>query len=151
MLNIVFYGGEPTLYPDKIKYFVGQAKGILPQDTDYTISTNGSKLLDDNFLGWCVEHGFTLNISYDGTPQSELRRIYKNGSNTQQEVLNILEQIKTEYPEYWDSKVNILVTLPDIHHLKPLNRMVSHMGIAGQSSLSYQWRFSLQTIGLRHR
>lgn len=119
-LNIVFYGGEPTLYPDKIKYFVGQSKGILPQDTDYTISTNGSKLLDDNFLGWCVEHGFTLNISYDGTPQSELRRIYKNGSNTQQEVLNILEQIKTEYPEYWDSKVNILVTLPDIHHLKPL-------------------------------
>lgn len=119
-LNIVFYGGEPTLYPDKIKHFVVRAKGILSQDTDYTISTNGSRLLDDNFLDWCVEHDFTLNISYDGTSQSELKRVNKNGCNTQQEVLNILEQIKTEYPEYWDSKVNILVTLPDIHHLKPL-------------------------------
>lgn len=119
-LNIVFYGGEPTLYTDKIKYFVERAKGILPQDTDYTISTNGSRLLEDNFIDWCVEHNFTLNISYDGTPQSELKRINKNGSNTQQQVLSILEQIKTVNPEYWDSKVNILVTLPEIHHLKTL-------------------------------
>ena len=120
-VNIVFYGGEPTLYPDKIKYFVEQVKGILPQDTEYTISTNGSRLMDDNFLGWCVEHDFTLNISYDGTSQSELKRIYKNGCDTQKDVLNVLEQIKTDYPEYWDSKVNILVTLPDIHNLRPIS------------------------------
>lgn len=119
-LNIVFYGGEPTLYPEKIKYFVDKAKGILPEDTDYTISTNGSLLLKNDILEWCVEHKFTLNISYDGTPRSLFKRMNADGDDMQEKVLSILNQIKTHYPDYWEKKVNILVTLPAITHLKPL-------------------------------
>lgn len=119
-LNIVFYGGEPTLYPSKIKHFVKLAGETLPDDTDYTISTNASMLLTDDFLQWCVEHNLTLNISYDGTPHSELKRMDAEGMDMQQKVLSILDQIKRRHPDYWENKVNILVTLPDITYLKPL-------------------------------
>lgn len=119
-LHIVFYGGEPTLYPEKIKFFVDKAKGILPEDTDYTISTNGSLLLKNDFLRWCVDNDFTLNISYDGTSQSTLKRMNLEGEDMKEKVLSVLSQIKMLFPNYWENKVNILVTLPDITHLQPL-------------------------------
>lgn len=119
-LNVSFYGGEPTLYPEKIKFFVDRANAVLPDDTDYTISTNGSLILKGHFLEWCIEHDFTLNISYDGTPRSEMKRVNSNGEDAHSSVLKVLEGIKTGYPQYWENKVNLLVTVPDIPHLKPL-------------------------------
>lgn len=115
--NIVFYGGEPLMYADKIKRFVEKATGILPDDTDYTISTNGSLLLKDETLDWCIEHSISLNISFDGSKQLS-RRKYADGSDSHDGVLRVLDTIYRKYPEYWESNVNLLVTFTSLDDLK---------------------------------
>lgn len=114
--NIVFYGGEPLLQFEKIKSFVSEASRILPDDTEYTISTNGSLLLKDEILSWCIDNNVTLNISFDGCEQL-CRRNLKSGANSHPLVLSVLERIYRSYPEYWKNRVNLLVTVSAVSDL----------------------------------
>lgn len=116
-LNIVFYGGEPLLHFAKIKDFVRHATDILPDDTDYTISTNGSLLLTEGILEWCVVYDITLNISFDGYTH-EAARLTADGRDSHDLVLYTLSQIYRLYPDYWRNKVNLLVTVSDIRNLR---------------------------------
>lgn len=114
-LNIVFYGGEPLLRFNLIQYFLQKAVIVLPDDTSYSISTNGSLLSDDEILSWIVENDFSLNLSYDVIENSGRR--YKNGKPSLTDVNKILQRISLVDPEYWETKVNLLVTFSDISQL----------------------------------
>ncbi len=114
-LNIVFYGGEPLLRFNLIQYFLQKAVIFLPDDTSYSISTNGSLLSDDELLSWIVENDISLNLSYDVLENSGRR--YKNGKPSLADVNKILQRIRLVYPEYWETKVNLLVTFSNISQL----------------------------------
>lgn len=111
-LNIAFYGGEPLLRFDQIKLFINNAKGVLPSDTNYTISTNGSLLTNEKVLDWCIANDITLNISYDGDQKmfgSERR--FSDGRSSDKHVHSVLENIFRYHEDYWYKKVNLLVTV----------------------------------------
>ncbi len=111
-LSIAFYGGEPLLQFAEIRFFVEKAKGVFPADTSYTISTNGSLLTNGTILDWCIANDITLNISYDG---DQLRygseRRYADGTNAREKVYSILENLYRNHRDYWNEKVNLLVTV----------------------------------------
>lgn len=113
-LNIVFYGGEPLLRFNLIQYFIQKGAKVFPDDTSYSISTNGS-LLSDEILSWVVENNISLNLSYDVLEHSGRR--YKNGKSSQTDVDKIIQRISRDFPEYWKTEVNLLVTFSDISQL----------------------------------
>lgn len=111
-LNIAFYGGEPLLRFDQIKLFIENAKGVLPFDTNYTISTNGSLLTNEKVLNWCIANNITLNISYDGDQKMfGSERLFSDGRSTGKHVHSVLENIYRNHEDYWYKKVNLLVTV----------------------------------------
>lgn len=113
-LNIVFYGGEPLLRFNLIQYFLKKGTNVFPDDTSYSISTNGS-LLSDEIISWVVENNISLNLSYDVLEQSGRR--YKNGTPSQTDVDKIIQLISRVFPKYWETKVDLLVTFSDISQL----------------------------------
>ena len=84
---IMFYGGEPLLEFDKIKYtveLVAKNQDILPV---YTITTNGS-LVTGEMLSFFKENNFLINVSMDGYKEiHDLNRRTKDGKDTFHKVV----------------------------------------------------------------
>lgn len=115
-----FYGGECLLEYDLIKYCVAQAKHIFDKELHFFLSTNGV-LLDGERIDWFVGNGFLLNISLDG-PQSynDTNRRDASGTGSFDSVHKHLKYIKNHYPDYFESDVNILMTLPKMDDLSSI-------------------------------
>lgn len=65
---ITFFGGEPTLYPDIIKYSMEKAKEILKEyKISFGITSNG--VFNEEVKKLLVENNFTVTISMDGLPK----------------------------------------------------------------------------------
>lgn len=80
-LIITFFGGEPLLEFDLIKYIIQYINCTLPNDivTSYTISTNGV-LLQKSIVDFFINNNVVLQLSVDGTMESQDRnRILPNG------------------------------------------------------------------------
>lgn len=63
-IKVYFWGGEPLLYPDIIKYVVDK----LEDSVYYTIVTNGSQL-NQEWVEFLNKYNFSLVLSHDG-PQT---------------------------------------------------------------------------------
>lgn len=64
-LLLTFFGGEPTMCPDKIAYAVEEAeKKRIP--TIFAISTNG--VMPKKTLDYLISKNFAFNLSMDGPP-----------------------------------------------------------------------------------
>lgn len=66
-LIVSFYGGEPLVYFDDMKNFVGSLKGF-----DFLLTTNGLLLTKDK-VEFLNRHCFDVMVSYDGKDSKELR------------------------------------------------------------------------------
>ncbi|MCI0470743.1 MAG: radical SAM protein [Candidatus Aminicenantes bacterium] len=72
---IGFYGGEPLLAFDKIKYtvlLIKEKNKIENKHIGFTLTTNGS-LLTGEMLEFFNTHGFALQLSFDGLAQEKSR------------------------------------------------------------------------------
>jgi uncharacterized protein len=102
---IVFYGGEPLLAFDTIKYAVSvlQKKNKEGEKTlKFSLTTNGS-LLTDKMLSYFHRHGFTLTLSFDGIAQDISR---KSGSLAL--MREIIQEInKGKYPGIKFSTISV--------------------------------------------
>jgi uncharacterized protein len=67
--RIIFWGGEPLLYYNKIRELVPLIAGRFP-DSQFELSTNGA-LLDLSKNKWLEEEGFRVSISHDGPGQGQ--------------------------------------------------------------------------------
>lgn len=93
-VQIGFYGGEPLLAFDKIKYAVLlllEKNKEENKNIEFTLTTNGS-LLTEEMLEFFNEHRFALQLSFDGLAQSKSR---KKGSLIH--MLHLMKQIQA-YP-----------------------------------------------------
>lgn len=88
--TITFYGGEPLLNFDIIRFFMDEINRIKkdhywPTDVKYALITNGS-LLTKDILQAIKKHGIALSISYDVNKESHALRIDKRGNDSYNEV-----------------------------------------------------------------
>ncbi|MEW6367199.1 MAG: radical SAM protein [Acidobacteriota bacterium] len=71
--EIGFYGGEPLLAFDAVRYTVNRMKAAGRRKIRYTITTNAS-LLGDNAITFLADHHFTVIVSFDGVAHDLNRR-----------------------------------------------------------------------------
>ncbi len=84
--TITFYGGEPLLNFDVIRFFMEEVErtkkqGYWPSDVRYAMITNGS-LLTKEILESLQKYGIALSISYDVDKESHAQRVDKNGNSS---------------------------------------------------------------------
>lgn len=88
---ITFYGGEPLLNFDGIKYFINEVKKTIKDKywpkVQYSIVTNGS-LIKKETIDFFKENNIALGISLDGDRISNSKRNFKNGTQSFDKILS---------------------------------------------------------------
>lgn len=102
IVNIGFYGGEPMIEFDLIKKCIEYAKEIFKgKDIQFSITTNGT-LINKKIIRYFVKNKVNLTISLDGPKEvHDKNRRFCNGSGTFDKIINSLDYIKEEFPEYY--------------------------------------------------
>jgi len=99
--GLFFFGGEPLLYPELIKYAVTKAKEkarSIEKETrvkaplSSSISTNGT-LINDDIAKFFEENNIEVIISIDG-PEHDKYRIYANGKGSLNDTIKGFEVLK---------------------------------------------------------
>ncbi len=111
---IIFYGGEPMLAFEQIKYAVShfrEKNKDINKKLTYSVTTNGS-LVDEEALEYFNRHGFSLMLSYDGFTQDTARQ--PGSSVLARELIEGMNQ----YPgiTFSINSVFSLATLPHFSH-----------------------------------
>ncbi|MCX6738846.1 MAG: radical SAM protein [Candidatus Parcubacteria bacterium] len=120
--QIQFYGGEPLINFDTLRYSVLYAEelqksGILPEDVKFAIVTNGS-LVTNKIASFFKEHHISVCLSIDGPKEfnDEYRRDAK-GSGTYDKIkksLRVLQKHDIEVTLSITVNPNIVDKLPEI-------------------------------------
>ena len=119
-LTISFYGGEPLLNMSFVQKAITHSKKLFPADTEYTISTNGILLTEEN-IRFIVENGIVLYVTIDGSPTlHDKNRRSINNQPSFHTVHGNLERLRSHDIEYWFSKVHLLVTIESYSCLRSI-------------------------------
>lgn len=83
-IEILFFGGEPTLKLDLIREVTKFIKDLPLEKTYLHMNTDG--LLTEKELNWLIENGFFITISCDGPPKTQdyLRPTAQEGRSSPQ-------------------------------------------------------------------
>jgi uncharacterized protein len=112
--TIIFYGGEPLINSDILKFCLEyirelKEKDLLPADQAVTINTNGS-LIDERIANLFCEHDVAVSVSIDGPEYiHDQRRRFVNGQGTFREVIRGFNLLK-------DKKVNVGISCTVAEH-----------------------------------
>ena len=120
LLYISFYGGEALLNMNFIRRIVEVANQLNIEkglELRYSMTTNATLLY--KYIDFLVEHKFHLQISLDGNETNHSYRVFKkNNKNSFQKVIDNLDMIQREYPEYFSSHVRFNAVLHDRNSVK---------------------------------
>lgn len=128
---IGFYGGEPltnfVLIQDATSY---ASKLFLGRRIQFTLTTNGT-LLSDDIMEFLEKHKFGLMVSIDG-PQDihDENRVYANNRGSWSDTVDNLRRLKSRYPDYWRTYVNLSMVVSPGTDLLELDRFVREEDIA---------------------
>lgn len=100
---ISFYGGEPLANFDVIKKIVEYAEGLTFNNRRifFTMTTNATLLA--KYSHFLCEHKFKVLISLDGNREHNRYRKSSEGKETFDLVMSNLEQVKTLYPDWFNT------------------------------------------------
>ena len=121
-LSIGFYGGEPLLNMNFIKQIV-EASDQLNVEKEmiisFTITTNATLL--HKYIHFFVANKFLLFISLDGNEENHSYRVYrKNKKNSFQKVIENIDMIQREYPEYFATHVDFITVFHNRNSVKDI-------------------------------
>jgi uncharacterized protein len=96
--QIYFYGGEPLLNWDVLRYSVEYANSlrgnVLPQDLGYVVITNGS-LVDDDKAAFFARHNIGIGLSIDGPKsKNDAFRLSVRGQGTYDTIVSALRVLQ---------------------------------------------------------
>lgn len=101
-VSVGFYGGEPLLHYDKVKYAIERTRKYnrKGQEVNLQLTTNGY-LLNDEMIDYFAENEVTYWISFDGSKETnDLNRRTAEGHGTAERTFENVEKIISRYPEY---------------------------------------------------
>ena len=121
-LFISFFGGEPLLNIDFIKRIVGTANQLNVEkelELVYSITTNGT--LIHKYIDFLYTNKFSLLISLDGNEVNHSYRVFsKNKKNSFQKVIENIDRIQRDYPEYFSTLVDFNAVLHNRNSVKEI-------------------------------
>ncbi|GHV59216.1 radical SAM peptide maturase [Bacteroidia bacterium] len=125
-LSIGFYGGEPLLNMDFIKRiveFTNQLNNERGLELVYSMTTNAT--LIHKCIDFLVANKFNLHISLDGNEKNHSYRIYnKNHKNSFQKVIENVDMIQRDYPEYFSAHITFAAVLHNRSSIKEINEFI---------------------------
>ena len=123
---ISFYGGEPLLNFNFIKQVVDITNKIKSEkeiNIGYSMTTNAT--LINKHIKFLVENNFKLLISLDGDEDNHSYRSFKkNNENSFQIVINNIDIIKNDYPEYFKEHISFNAVLHDKNSVKEIYEFI---------------------------
>jgi uncharacterized protein len=126
-LSISFYGGEPLLNADFIKQIVEVVNLLKSEkeiDIDYFMTTNAT--LIHKHIDFLVSNKFKLLISLDGNEENHSYRVFKkNNKNSFQRVINNLDMVQRNYPEYFSKYISFNAVLHNRNSIKDISAFIS--------------------------
>lgn len=95
-LHIAFFGGEPLLRTDIMRYTIEQAPKVCSNiDMVYSVTTNGT-LITPKTAKFLKDNDISVLLSIDGYDNEYNYRKFKNGKSSVDRVLNSIEILKKE-------------------------------------------------------
>jgi uncharacterized protein len=110
-LEIGFYGGEPTVnfkFIKKIIDYINLQK-LENIEVIYSMTTNG--ILLKKYMDTIVKENFRLWISIDGDREANSFRVFHNGKESFDKLIENIDALKNTYPDYFDKKVDFHAVL----------------------------------------
>ena len=121
-LAISFYGGEPLLNMTFIEQIVELSKelNLAKQfDLEYTMTTNTTLL--HKYMDFLVANNFRLLISLDGNEKCHSYRTFKkDNENSFQKVIENLDRLQKDYPDYFLKNISFNAVLHDRNTIKEI-------------------------------
>lgn len=125
-VTIGFYGGEPLLNMRFIKKIVEISDYLNPEkkwDIHFSMTTNATLL--HKHIDFLVANKFRLLISLDGNKINHSYRIYaKNNKNSFRKVIENIDMIQRDYPEYFISHVMFNTVLHNRNSVKDIYEFI---------------------------
>ncbi len=110
MLTIGFYGGEPCLNFDLIKYFVEEINKI-DLDIEYHFTTNGS-VMTKAMQDFIVENNLRILVTVDGPKEMHNKnRVDLCNQPTYDKVMNNIKLFQKRYPDFCKERLNFVSTI----------------------------------------
>lgn len=104
---VSFYGGEPLLNFNLIRTVVLFCKNEFPNlEYTFSITTNGTLLL--KYINFLEEYNFRILISFDGSKEDNVNRVYKNLKPTFNDLNHIVEHLFKQHRDYFTNNVNFI-------------------------------------------
>lgn len=125
-LYISFFGGEPLFngkFIRQIVEFTNQVKSEKEMEIMYTMTTNATLL--HKYIPFLVENTFQLLISLDGNEVNHSYRSYrKNNENSFEKVVENIDMLQRDYPEYFVKHVNFNAVLHNRNSVKDIYEFI---------------------------
>lgn len=116
-LKLAFYGGEPLLQPDLLRYAINKAHALWEDRISISVSSNAT-LLTPAIIDWLFDNKVRIDISIDGHKKvHDRQRRYSNGNGTFEKVYEVLSYIRAHHPAHLQDDVLILMTLAELDDL----------------------------------
>lgn len=118
-LVIGFYGGEPLLNYSFIKRIIDKVNQLNMEkeiDISYSMTTNAT--LIHNYIDFLVENEFEILISLDGNEENHSYRVFNDNSNSFHKVIQNIDMIQREYPQYFAKYISFNAVLHDRNTIK---------------------------------
>lgn len=116
-LKLAFYGGEPLLQPDLLRYAIDKAHSLWEDRISISVSSNAT-LLTPALIDWLFENRVRIDISIDGHKKvHDRQRRYSNGKGSFEKVYESLSFIREQHPAHLQDDVLILMTLAELDDL----------------------------------
>ena len=117
-VEVLFYGGEPLLELPLIERAVAYVDEARRADgrkrVHYVLYTNGM-LVDAKAAAFLAEHGFEVQLSFDGVPRAQAAR----GLGTYDKLDALLDRLRVDHPVFYrtDFRTSITLHSGNLHHL----------------------------------
>lgn len=105
-LCVGFYGGEPLIRFNDLKTVVEYCEQNFSTITFQWLITTNATLLTNDIITFLIAHNVDLLISLDGDRHANKNRIFKNGMESFDTVLEKIALIENNNPEYFSKYVN---------------------------------------------
>lgn len=121
-----FFGGEPLVNANFIEEIVKEAKLLNVEkklNLQFVITTNATLL--DKYMHLLVENNFNLLISLDGDEKGQVYRTFANSrENSFSKVIENIDKLQREYPEYFVDKVEFNTVLHDQNSVQEIYEFI---------------------------
>ncbi len=110
-VQVSFYGGEPLMNVPFIEKVIDYTKSLKGQARKFAYSMTTNGMLLDKYMDFLVSYDFSLLVSLDGDEFNNSYRVNKLGQNSYFHLIEKIDKLKLQYPDYFNKKVNFNAVL----------------------------------------